>query len=110
MIWLLMLINVKLLAFSRLRNTLISDYEINNIPLIRVDTIKDLGVLYDNKFSFTQHIDQIVSRANKVSGFIKRQCRDFINVEAIRNLYVSLVRSILEHCSNIWNPHYNIHL
>ena len=44
-----------------------------------------------------------VSKAFKISGFIKRVCT-FTNEQALRSLYISLVRSQLEYCSVIWDP------
>ena len=37
-------------------------------------------------------------------SFIKRVCTTFTDVQALRSLYISLVRSQLEYCSVTWNP------
>ena len=43
-------------------------------------------------------------------GFIVRNCKGFTNIIALKTLYFSYVRSKLEYCCNIWNPHYNLHI
>ena len=39
-------------------------------------------------------------------GFIFRNCEYFSN-NSLRNLFISLIRSKLEYCSEIWSPNYN---
>jgi len=51
------------------------------------------------------HINQIIRKANNVLGTTKRNfnSRDPI---VIRSLYTTLIRSILDYASTIWNPHH----
>lgn len=37
--------------------------------------VKDLGVLFDEKLSFKNHVNSIVSRASKSMGFILRSSK-----------------------------------
>lgn len=83
------------------------DYNLNNIPLDCVNTIKDLGILFDTSLKFTDHIDAIISKALQMLGFIKRNCHDFKSPNTLKLLYCSLVRPHLEYCSSIWSPYYN---
>lgn len=71
--------------------------------------MRDLGVTFDSQLNFKTHIRNIVNKAYQMYGFIVRNCRDFNNMTCIRTLYVSYIRSILEYCSVIWSPHYDIH-
>ena len=48
------------------------------------------------------HINRNVSKVFKMCGFIKRVCT-FTDVQALRSLYISLVRNQLDNCSVIWN-------
>ena len=59
---------------------------------------KDLGVVFDKNLKFTSHANQIVMKANRVLGIIKRTfaSRD---ANTIRLLYVTLVRPILDYAS-----------
>jgi len=47
----------------------------------------------------------ICNKALRVFGFIRWKCSEFKNLKCIKVLYFSLVRSILEYDSVIWNPH-----
>lgn len=66
-------------------------YSINDVPLVKVSVVKDLGVLLDNKLSFSHHFESIIGRANRMLGFVKRSCRDFTNINVLKLLYVSFV-------------------
>ena len=63
----------------------------------------------DSKLSFVPHIDNIITAANKILGFIMRTCKKFNKINTFLLLYKSLVRSKLEYCCPVWNPTYNIH-
>ena len=62
------------------------DYCICNLKLTRVDTIRDLGVLFDPAVSFTLYINYIISKASKSLGFFKRTTSDFTDVSSIISL------------------------
>lgn len=42
-------------------------------------------------------------------GFLVRNCRSFRDIECIKKLYISYVRSILEYAAIVWNPIYENH-
>jgi hypothetical protein len=46
-------------------------YVISNNDLERVDVINDLGVLVDNRMTFVNHIESIVSKSARMLCFIK---------------------------------------
>jgi hypothetical protein len=98
-----------IISFSRSRHTLLFPYTLSGIILNRVTEIKDLGVLYDAKFTFNQHILDISTRSSKMLGFVMRVSKSFENVRVLRTLYVSFVLSILEYASIIWSPNRSIH-
>lgn len=64
------------MTFSHSRYTLVSNYSINSIPLERVDRMRDLGILFDQKLTFNDHISFIVSKANSMLGYTKRNAKD----------------------------------
>lgn len=67
-------------------------------------------MIFDANLSFKSHISDIVSRANKMLGFVLRNARSFTNGIAIRRTYEALVRSILEYSSIIWAPSEQNHI
>ena len=95
------------IRFSRIKLTIPAQYFINNVALGEVFVVKDLGVYLDTRLTFTNHFEIFIAKANKMLGFIKRTSKDFKNVQAVKTLYVSLVRSIMEF-SNIISPHLTI--
>ncbi|XP_046674941.1 uncharacterized protein LOC124363724 [Homalodisca vitripennis] len=92
-------------SFSRARQTLLFDYYLQEAAIRRVDRIRDLGVLLTSNLDPSAHISDICSRANRVLGLINRTCRQHFAIPAIRTLYVTLVRPILEYSVTVWSPH-----
>ena len=65
---------------------------------------KDLGVIINRRLSWIQHCDALVTRANKQLGLLRRTCYFITDTKRRRALYLSLVRSIFEHCCQVWAP------
>ena len=97
------------MMFYRGMSPILFSYEINRFALSNVSEKKDLGVFFDLKLTFCNHIDYIISRASSMLGFISRNAKDFSDPFTLRSLYFCYVRSILEYCSPIWNPLYAAH-
>lgn len=93
-------------SVHRTLDPIIYDYKIYATTLDRKTEVKDLGVLFDTKLSFSFHIDYVVAKANSMLGFIKRTCAEFSNPYALKSVYMSLVRPFLEYCSIVWCPIY----
>lgn len=99
----------KSITFSKKKHVINFDYKINNEKLIKVEQIRDLGVLFSSDLSFVSHINQITNKAKSLLGFIKRNTRDFHDPYTLKSLYTSLVRSVLEYASVLWTPYYEVH-
>ena len=87
-----------LLPLSRFNHTLgrnILDYETEE---------KDLGVIVNNNFSWAEQHNQIINKASQMLGLLKRTCHFVISNHRKRTLYLAMVRSQFEHCSQIWRP------
>ena len=54
---------------------------------------------------WSQHVDRINAKANRVLGLVKRTCRDLNDVDTMRTLYCSLVRPLLEYSCETWKPY-----
>ena len=86
-----------------------STYKLNNRILEETETIRDLGLVMDNKLTFLFYINKIVK-----TGFFK--VRQLFRVLKSRSLslwpkvYKTYVRPHLEYCSQIWNPMYKEHI
>jgi hypothetical protein len=77
---------------------------INNVTLARVESVVDLSITFDNKLSFVQHINVVVTKAFQAIDFIIRCSTHFRNIDTLT--YCAYVRSKLEYGSIIWDPSY----
>ncbi|XP_038106746.1 uncharacterized protein LOC119766336 [Culex quinquefasciatus] len=97
----------KVISFSRSRNPLRFDYTMGDgCPLDRVNSIRDLGVTVDRKMKFNEHIALITGKAFAMLGFLKRNTAHFDDPFALKVLYASLVRSVLEYAAVVWAPYH----
>ena len=65
---------------------------------------RDLGVIVGSDLKWREHVDRMVGKANRTLGMLKRT---FESREPglWKDLYVSLVRPLLEYAVQAWNPH-----
>lgn len=98
-----------LMTFSKRNpeNIIKYNYNIGGHILSSKSTIRDLGVIFDPKFSFNDHVVSICKSAFVILGLIRRLGNIFTNIRSIKLLYCSLVRSRLEYASVVWYPHVN---
>ena len=64
---------------------------------------KDIGVYVDDQLKFDQHIETKCKQANKILGMVRRSFT-FINKDIMRQLYIALIRPILEYGHVITYP------
>lgn len=100
----------KVCSFTLKQKPILFEYNLNLSNLSRTTDIKDLGIYFDSKLSFSNHINHIADTAFKTLGFIIRNASNFSNISALKALYFSLVRSRLEYASIIWYPYYQINI
>lgn len=98
------------ITYHRIKNPSIYNYTINNTTLSRVKESKDLGVTLRSDLKFITHYNNTKNKALRVLGFINRGSKDFKNPYTYKILYLTLVRPILEYASQVWSPHYNVHV
>ena len=64
-------------------------YTIGEDSLEYADTEKDLGILINSSFDFTDHIDALISKANQQFGLLRRTCHFVKDIRRRRSLYLS---------------------
>jgi len=69
------------------------------IVLERGNEMLDLGVMYDAKLTFKDHMHAKVKKAYMMLGITKCNFK-YLTVL----LYNSMVRSQLDYCSSVWSP------
>ena len=94
-----------ILSYYKSKNPVIVDYFIQNQLIQRVSVFRDLGVYFDTALTFKQHISEIATNAFKSAGFIMRNCGSFSNIQTLKILFNTLVRSKLEYASTVWSPY-----
>ena len=89
------------------RSNSLNDYDLNfsmsGTKLNESFEIKDLGVTFDSKLSFTSHIDAILAKAKQRLYLLKKSfssCDDRALILAFKVYVVPL----LEYCSPVWSP------
>ena len=79
------------------------NYHIGETVLKSVESEKDLGIIIDKNFKFTEQCANAVKKANQMLGIIKRKIK-YKSKDVIVKLYKTLVRPHLEYCIQFWSP------
>ena len=79
-------------------------YSLNNHILKQVQDNPYLGAQISENLKWTTHIDKICNRANSILGFIRRNLKHS-NRNFKETAYISLVRSVLDYASTVWDPY-----
>jgi hypothetical protein len=98
-------ISYKKCAIMSIHNFNIDDtsMHLSTYVLPSVTEINDLGVLIDNKLSFTSHINRIVAQASVRVNLIKK-CFISKDVSTLIHAYKVYVRPLLEYATCVWSP------
>ena len=86
------------------KNEITQGYKIGKDILKNVSEVKDLGIVFKDDLSFTDHINKIVKKANSLAGLLRRSFV-YLDKTTFKQIYVSIVRPHLEYGAPIWNPH-----
>ena len=78
---------------------------LNNSTLEQIESYKYLGLLLTTNLSWSSHISSICLKARKVLGLLYRRFYGNVSQDALKQLYLSLVRPHLEYGCHVWNPH-----
>ena len=76
----------------------------SHISISKCEQEKDLGVTFDKYLSFDVHINNAISKANKMLGLVKRSF-NFLDHSTFLMLYKALIRPHLEYGNIIWYPY-----
>ena len=110
--WLLKLnpAKCKSITFTLRRSPHHAVYSLDGHQLERCVRVRDLGVILDTKLTFADHVDAIVSKANRMLGLLMRSMQVCTSAHKVRfdhtatlAAYKAHVRSILEYASVIWS-------
>ena len=82
-------------------NTNPSPLFLNNHQLKIVDSHKHLGITFNSTLSWNDHIDNIVSKANR-KIFVMAKLKNLLDRKTLLTMYTSFIRPSLEYGSIIW--------
>lgn len=94
------------MSFFKKKNPIRFAYGVAGSILKRTIEVRDLGVTLTEDLSFNRHMDIIVAKTYSMLGFVKRICKDFSNLAALKSIYFEHVRSHLEYASVVWSPYH----
>ena len=98
-------INEKKCAVMHLGNQLSVDKcYISDFVLPSVNRICDLGISYDDKLCFRDHIGNITSKAYQRIYLIFR-CFVSRNIDLLKRAFTTYIRPLLEYCTPLWSPY-----
>ena len=67
------------------------------------NTVKDLGIIMNNRNTFTEHITSIASKAQQQCGWILRTFKSR-HITIMKTLWTSIVQPHIDYCSQLWMP------
>jgi len=68
-----------------------TNYNVSGVAIDKIESIKDLGVTFDNKLKFDHHINNIINKAYQILGIVKR---NFTYHQTVLLSYIkSMIRS-----------------
>jgi hypothetical protein len=91
------------MSYSRKANVLCYDYCLGHSVIARTSSIKDLGVVFNSKLYFHNHVHFIFSKCIKLLGFIRSIAFSFSSLDCLFVLYTVLVRPRLGYISVVLN-------
>ena len=99
----------KVMRITRATDTIDITYTLRGHPLEVVHSEKYLGVILDDKLSWSQQIKAVSGNGNGKLGFLRRNLK-LHNTEIKSTAYRSLCRSTLEYCCSVCSPHIEDHI
>ena len=81
----------------------------NIYQLNPVTSEKDLGITFQNDMKFDIHISNVVNKANRLLGLIKRTF-SYMDKTIFLTLYKTIIRPIIDYGDSVWNPSLKKHI
>ena len=99
----------QLLRVTNKRKPIVAAYSIHSQNISKTDSVKYLGVTIDSKLQWTNHYNQISSKANSTLAFLRRNT--YACPRPVKETcYNAFVRPSLEYGSCVWDPHQKNHI
>ena len=74
---------------------------LNNHQIERVHMVRYLGILIDDKLSWTEHINYLINRVSSICGILYRT-NQFLPMNCKKNIFYALVYSVIIYCIEVY--------
>jgi hypothetical protein len=88
------------------RTVVVSDIKINGKSINRVNEVKYLGVVFDNKLTWKPHIESVAKKISKCMWATTR-LRPYTNLETLKLVYYALAYPHMVYCVSTWGGAYD---
>ncbi|KAK2187155.1 hypothetical protein NP493_173g01013 [Ridgeia piscesae] len=88
----------------RRNRTVISPIVINGEPVEQVDSFKYLGVILDEKLSFTEHVTAVQKKSQQRLHVLRKLRAFYVDPLLLLRLYRSIIEPLLTYCSICYYP------
>ena len=78
-------------------------YYINSVAITSMDSVKDLGIRRSKDDTYTEHCNDVISRAASKCGMLRRMFPSS-HYNLLWLAFVSYILPVLSYCSPIWSP------
>ena len=102
--------NALVVSRSRIVNPQSVDFVLSGVSICGSPNLDILGVKFDSKLTFEDHVRGIVSRVSQRIGILRLVKRVFVDTSALISCYYAFVLPILEYCSPVWRSSAKCHL
>ncbi len=82
---------------------------INDVEIKKVNEIKFLGVIIDNKLSWKPHIHYIKTKISKSTAILNK-AKDLLNQASLYTLYCSFILPYMCYCVEVWGNTYKTNI
>ena len=78
---------------------------LGSFPIERTYSFKYLGITISSTLAWSEHIHIICTKARRVIGVLYRRFYLNADTNSLLQLYLSMVRLLLEYACQVWHPH-----
>lgn len=93
-----------ILRISRSRSPYTQIYLMGNEILQEKHDAKYLGITISDKLDWSSHVSVLAKKASNTLSFVRRNLK-YCPKESKQLAYFSLVRSTMDYCAAVWDPH-----
>ena len=97
------------MLISNRTNSIQQGPSLNNTAITYVNSYKFLGVTFDNRLSFTNHIDHICNKVSKSIGILYK-LKEYLPLQSMISLYYSLIYPYFSYGVLVWGGTFESHL